>query len=250
MSASVRSITQLFRLSPFTAVLLTLGSPMVAGSEPGVHSHGTAQLQVAREGQTLDILFETPAYNLVGFEHAPKNAKQEQAVAKAEAWLSEMPLLDTGTATCEVTAASVSHGLGSSSPASDSADKHDHEAHDREESSNHDHEDSSNHQHEEESEGGHHDNHDAAHHETHGGHDHGHGHGDERAHGDDAGATHSEFEVAQQLTCSGPEPVQTLISPLFERFSALEQLDVEWVSGGGQGSARLQSAEDSFEIAP
>ncbi|WP_166257494.1 ZrgA family zinc uptake protein [Marinobacter salicampi] len=236
MSGSVRSITQLFRLSSTTAVLLALGSPMVAGSEPGVHSHGTAQLQVAREGQTLDILFETPAYNLVGFEHAPKNANQEQAVAKAEAWLSERPLLDTGTATCEVTAASVSHGLGSS-PASARAEGHEDQ---------HDHEDSSHNHDQNQSDGEHHDDHGAAHHETHDGHDHGH----EQAHDDEAGATHSEFEVAQQLTCSGAEPVQTLISPLFGRFNALEQLHVEWVSGGGQGSVRLQSADDHFEIAP
>lgn len=237
MSGSMRSITHLFRLSSATAVLLALGSPMVAGSEPGVHSHGTAQLQVAREGQTFDILFETPAYNLVGFEHAPKNTEQKQAVAKAEAWLSEMPLLGTGTAACEVTAASVSHGLGSASPASVRADEHEHEESSHPHDRDHDdqkHSDSEHHYH------------GAAHHETHDEHEHGY----EQAHGDEAGATHSEFEVAQQLTCSGPEPVQTLTSPLFERFNALEQLHVEWVSGGGQGSVRLKSARDSFEIAP
>ena len=49
----------------------------------GAHEHGVASLNVALDGQTLEIQLESPAMNLVGFEHEAKNAADKAKVAAA-----------------------------------------------------------------------------------------------------------------------------------------------------------------------
>ena len=44
------------------------------------HVHGVATLQVALDGNRLDVDFSSPLDNLVGFEHAPRTDKQKAAV--------------------------------------------------------------------------------------------------------------------------------------------------------------------------
>ncbi len=56
----------------------TAGAPGKAA--PAVHSHGTAKLQVAVDGNRLTLEFESPLDNLVGFEHAPRTDRQKAAV--------------------------------------------------------------------------------------------------------------------------------------------------------------------------
>lgn len=47
------------------------------------HEHGVAKLSLVQEGSSIQILFETPAANIVEFEHEPKNAKEKQKVENA-----------------------------------------------------------------------------------------------------------------------------------------------------------------------
>ncbi|MBD9426939.1 DUF2796 domain-containing protein [Pseudomonas sp. PDM15] len=48
----------------------------------GAHEHGVASLNVALDGQTLEIQLESPAMNLVGFEHEAKSdADKAKAIA-------------------------------------------------------------------------------------------------------------------------------------------------------------------------
>lgn len=44
------------------------------------HQHGAATLSVAVEGNAVELEFESPLENLVGFEHAPRNEKERQAM--------------------------------------------------------------------------------------------------------------------------------------------------------------------------
>ena len=48
------------------------------------HVHGLATLTLALENQSLEIEFESPAANIVGFEHEAKSAEEKQAVKAAE----------------------------------------------------------------------------------------------------------------------------------------------------------------------
>jgi hypothetical protein len=57
----------------------------------GAHEHGVARLNVALSGQTLELELESPAMNLVGFEHAAASDDDKAKVASARARL-EKPL--------------------------------------------------------------------------------------------------------------------------------------------------------------
>lgn len=53
----------------------------------GAHEHGVGRLDVVFEGKTLQVQFESPAMNIVGFEHAPSSAEDKAKVAKAREYL-------------------------------------------------------------------------------------------------------------------------------------------------------------------
>lgn len=88
------------------------------------HEHGAAQLNVALEGQRLELALESPAMNLVGFEHAAESTSDKAAVARAQQHL-QTPLALFGIAAaadCVIT----SHEL--QSPLFDAhAEEHDNE---------------------------------------------------------------------------------------------------------------------------
>lgn len=48
----------------------------------GAHEHGVAQMDVVQDGTELQIELNTPAANLVGFEHQPRN-ERERDILKA-----------------------------------------------------------------------------------------------------------------------------------------------------------------------
>ncbi|MBF7730896.1 DUF2796 domain-containing protein [Pseudomonas sp. N040] len=55
------------------------------------HQHGVASLNLALDGNTLEIELESPAMNILGFEHAPSSPADLASVAAARAVL-EQPL--------------------------------------------------------------------------------------------------------------------------------------------------------------
>ena len=57
----------------------------------GAHEHGVSRLNAALDGQTLELELQSPAMNLVGFEHAASTDADKAKVAAARAQL-EKPL--------------------------------------------------------------------------------------------------------------------------------------------------------------
>lgn len=55
----------------------------------GKHEHGVATLNVALEGSTLEIELQSPAMNIVGFEHAATSDADKKTVAAARAVLEK-----------------------------------------------------------------------------------------------------------------------------------------------------------------
>lgn len=68
------------------ALLLSLFLLAKAHSE-AAHIHGLATLTLALEGNSLEIEFESPAANLVGFEHKATSVKEKRALHIAESTL-------------------------------------------------------------------------------------------------------------------------------------------------------------------
>lgn len=69
-------------LLPAIALLFALS---LSAAPP--HVHGEARLEIALEGETLLIHFDSPLDNLLGFEHRPRTAGERQAVAALKAQL-------------------------------------------------------------------------------------------------------------------------------------------------------------------
>lgn len=61
----------------------------------GAHVHGIAQLLLTREGPQLELILESPAANLIGFEHPPAGAEDREAINRAVASLRDSERLFT-----------------------------------------------------------------------------------------------------------------------------------------------------------
>ena len=61
---------------------LSLATPMATAHK--AHTHGVGDLDVAVEGGRISLALTVPAADVVGFEHAPRNDGQREAVAAAE----------------------------------------------------------------------------------------------------------------------------------------------------------------------
>jgi hypothetical protein len=84
-------------------LLLLLGGSShafsAAAASQGAHVHGEATLNIVLEGNTLYIEFDSPAVNLIGFEHAPRNEEQAAAFSNAKQMLASADRLFDFSAT-------------------------------------------------------------------------------------------------------------------------------------------------------
>ena len=80
--------------------------------EQDAHDHGAGSLNIAIEETSVYIEFEAPWDNLVGFEHAPKNAEQTQLVEAALATLQTPgDLFAFNDADCNIEDVSIEHSM-------------------------------------------------------------------------------------------------------------------------------------------
>lgn len=84
------------------------------------HVHGEAELLVASEGREIEMMFSSPAINLVGFEHKPGTEAQRKAVLDAVALLKQGNKL-FALSGCKLREAEVETGL------LEHGDDHDHD---------------------------------------------------------------------------------------------------------------------------
>jgi hypothetical protein len=81
-----------FALLPLTALHASEDEHDHAHAEHGsldAHEHGTAQLNLVLDGQALELELQSPALNLLGFEHAAKTPADQAKVAAARRQLQE-----------------------------------------------------------------------------------------------------------------------------------------------------------------
>ena len=67
-------------LALITVIPSLIGAPIASAHEPTTHVHGRATLEVAIEGGSVQISLDSPLDSLLGFERAPRNEKERQAV--------------------------------------------------------------------------------------------------------------------------------------------------------------------------
>lgn len=74
-----------------TAVVICLVGPRASAADGfeqhEAHEHGTVTINVALEATRLTVVLDSPAVNVVGFEHAPRTADERESVRNADAYL-------------------------------------------------------------------------------------------------------------------------------------------------------------------
>jgi hypothetical protein len=176
----------------------------------GAHVHGIAALNLALEGEEIHVELDSPAANIVGFEHAPSSEADHAALDKAVAALKNGDQLFrfNKEAGCRMEKAMVTSALLEQAH-DDHPDKHSQD-HEHEEKSEHDHE-----KHE---------------HEAHG-------------HEEHEGETHSDIEAVYHFECDRPAKLTQLSVDLFETFPATEALNVQYVIESKQGAKELTAKD-------
>jgi hypothetical protein len=201
---------------------LVLVAPGVSGSEKhehehehrqyGAHVHGIAALNLALEGEEVHVEFDSPAANIVGFEHAPSSEADYAALDKAVAALKNGDQLFhfNKEAGCRMEKAMVTSALL----------EEEHDSHDDKHSDDHDkdHEEKGEHDHEKHE------------HEAHG-------------HEEQEGETHSDIEAVYHFECDQPAKLTQLTVELFEAFPATEELNVQYVIESKQGAKELTAKD-------
>ena len=203
------------------ACAMPLGVALAASDgehrEHEAHEHGRGMLDIVAEGEELVVEFRIPAANVVGFEHAPRDDAEREAVRKAaETFRNPASVLVLpAEAECEVeeTEAGIV-GMG----AEDHDEEHGHEGED------HDH-DADDHAKEEHDE---HDEHSA----------------------DSDGEAHSELRATYHFHCHAPERLVRIEVRVFEHLLDAEEIDVRVVTATAQTAMEIHPGEAVVELSP
>ena len=211
------------------------------------HVHGVSEILIAIEGKEIEIRLESPAMNLVGFEHQAKTEQDKATVNRAVATLKKhRSIFSFSASQCKLVDASVDV---SSVLKMHSENEENHHSHGDEHEKDHRHED----KHEHEKEHGHEDKHEhEKEHAQEDKHDHEekHGHEDkhEHEHGHDESATHSEIYADYHFSCEDIDKLTTIEVSLFEHFPGIHQIRALWVSETKQGAVSLDSNNKTIGI--
>ncbi|WP_061007818.1 DUF2796 domain-containing protein [Vibrio sp. CUB2] len=210
------------------------------------HVHGHVEFNIAQDGKDLLIEITSPGADVVGFEHAPENAEQEQALKQAIAALKDTDKLFAinQQAKCVIEDVHVSHTLGQDSHEGHDHhdheghdhDKHDHEGHDHDKHDHdHDHE-HKDHDHDEHA----HDDHDGHEHHDHEGHDH---EGHDHEHGG-----HGEFTVEYRYHCDSVADLNSIDTTWFKQFPATESISANLFTDTTQSATTLNKGNTKIAI--
>ncbi|MEZ9707160.1 DUF2796 domain-containing protein [Vibrio breoganii] len=243
----IKAVKPLFTLS---AVTLAVASVSVHAEENfrqhSAHVHGSVEFNIAQDGQDLLVEILAPGADVVGFEHAPNNDEQRQALEKALAELNaaDSILKMSSAAGCELSTAQVSHTLGGDDDHDghdhgDHADEHDHDAHDHD-----DHADK--HDHDAHSHDDHADKHD---HDAHGHDDHADEHDhDDHDHDHDHSGGHGEFNIAYQYQCKDVSKLAEIDSDWFKLFSGTQTIRVNLLTDSAQIATELTKSNTVIKL--
>ena len=172
------------------------------------HVHGKASLNLVLDDHSLFIEFESPAYNLVGFEHEPKNQTQIKQVRETLSLLS-VPKKVFGMSSqagCLIQSVSVTTSMAGvgKHPVGYEDEHHEDEQHEDE--------------HHEQSDGV-----------------------------PTNEESHSEFKANYSMECDEPQTLRTVEFKLFNEFSGLKSVQVQWINGEEQGYIELNEENSKLE---
>ncbi|TOF07746.1 zinc-binding protein [Vibrio parahaemolyticus] len=201
------------------AIVIGLSLSTVATAEEyrqhSAHVHGHVEFNIAQDGSDLLLEITAPGADVVGFEHAPENAKQEKTLQHAIATLEDSNALFAinPQAQCEIEEVHVEHSLGGQH---EEHEHHDHEGHDHDEHAHHDH--------------------DKHEHDGHEGHDH-------SEHSD-----HGEFTVQYRFHCAQVGELSRIQTDWFNQFPSTESVNVNLFTDTTQSATSLTKSNTQIAI--
>ena len=228
------------------------------------HVHGEANVYIVANKQQLMIELETPAANILGFEHAPRTPEQLQILKSAKVMLQDYSnIVHFGNDfNCKIQRVDLDAPFGDEEKAHPDDSTH-HSAHNSEHhESEHQSEHSSAHnsEHHESEHQSEHNDHNSSHNDEHHGKDHGDdhkGHNDQHeqhtdthadTHADSADNGHSDFHVTYELTCATKPIIKQADITGFTTFPGIEKIQVHWVNGSKQGAFEATANNYSVEF--
>lgn len=191
---------------------LALISPLAAEEaghrELGAHVHGQGSLNIAIEGNKLDMEFEAPGADIVGFEHEASTGDQKALVEKAKVTLGDVLTLFKmpSNAGCKIEKANVE------------IRKEEHHHHDDEHSGAG----------AKAGNGAKVEDHDDDDHDEHGG--------------------HSEFHAQYSLTCTSPANLSAIETTYFKAFAGAQALNVSVVAAKGESQVQLTREKTTLAL--
>lgn len=78
---------------PFLSICLFSAATLAEKRHHDAHTHGAAELNIVIENDTVLIEFESPAVNLIGFEHKPRTDAQQRELKNALALLNDVEII-------------------------------------------------------------------------------------------------------------------------------------------------------------
>lgn len=78
---------------PFLSICLFSSPSLAEKRHHDAHTHGAAELNIVIENDTVLIEFESPAVNLIGFEHKPRTDSQQLELLNALALLNDVDII-------------------------------------------------------------------------------------------------------------------------------------------------------------
>ena len=200
------------------SLLLTLPSHHATASELDAHEHGSATLDIAIDNNIIEMKFESPAVNIVGFEYTTEDEQQLLLIKQAKNNLSNFDTIFqlAGDASCQTVESSAKWVTEHEEGHDDHDDLEEgHDDHDDHEEGHDDHEEGQ-------------DDHD----------DHEAGHDDYE---EVAKAEHAEFIAEYRLECNQINNLAAIDVNLFEFFPGIADLDVQVIYSEGQIKQELDA---------
>lgn len=206
----------------FFIALLGFGASALTQAETA-HQHGVGVLNIAASQHDLMLELQTPADNILGFEHSPKTDQQKQKLTSSLHLLKQADSLFyfSTQARCRLQKVETENPF-----APQETDKKTHKEHDSLDKED--------------------DHKDGHKHETVDAHDHKneHEHETKDEHEHETIDSHTDFTANYAYRCEQPKQLESInLAGLFKSFPNFEILKAQWVHGSGQ-SAKTVSKED------
>ena len=212
-----------------TAAIFPITTHAEEFKQHAAHEHGVAMLNLVQEKGQVMIELNTPAANLVGFEHQARTDEQKAAVEQAHEQLERDKELFVFSpeAGCKANkikfeAEIFGNGHGEHKEEYHGHDDH-HEKHDEHEADHHDKDEGHQHARHEDHED-HEDHHEYDHHDHH------------------SESSHSDVVANYTFSCTKPSAINYADIMLFKVFPGFERINAQVVSGRGQQALELSAS--------